>query len=83
MYPKKIIVDMPNEDLSEEIKKDYLEAAIIFNDSVRSSAALLRLALQKLCIQLGEKSHSDSNKSKRNSKKHFIFFTNSSDGNVQ
>ena len=55
IYPKKMIVDMPNEDLSEEIKKDYLEAAIIFNDSVRSAAALLRLALQKLCIQLGEK----------------------------
>jgi len=32
-----------------------MEAAIIFNDSVRSSAAFLRLALQKLCIQLGEK----------------------------
>jgi hypothetical protein len=55
VYPKKMVVDMPNEDLSEEIKKDYLEAAIILNDSVRSAAALLRLALQKLCIQLGEK----------------------------
>lgn len=54
IYPKKMIVDLPNEDLLEDIKKDYLEAAIIFNDSVRSSAALLRLALQKLCIQLGE-----------------------------
>lgn len=55
VYPKKMIVDLPNDDLSEDIKKDYLEAAIIFNDSVRSSAALLRLALQKLCKQLGEK----------------------------
>lgn len=55
VYPKKMIVDLPNDDLSDEIKKDYLEAAIIFNDSVRSSAALLRLALQKLCKQLGEK----------------------------
>ena len=50
-----MIVDLPNNDLSEDIKKDYLEAAVIFNDSVRSSAALLRLALQKLCKQLGEK----------------------------
>lgn len=50
-----MIVDPPNEDLSEDIKKDYLEAAVIFNDSARSSAALLRLALQKLCKQLGEK----------------------------
>lgn len=55
VYPKKIIVDLPNDDLSEDIKKDYLEAATIFNDSPRSSAALLRLALQKLCKQLGEK----------------------------
>jgi len=55
VYPKKIIVDLPNDDLSEDIKKDYLEAANIFNDSPRSSAALLRLALQKLCKQLGER----------------------------
>lgn len=55
IYPKKMVVDLPNDDLSEDIKKDYLEAAIIFNDSLRSSAALLRLALQKLCKQLGEK----------------------------
>lgn len=55
VYPKKMVVDLPNNDLSEEIKNDYLEAAIIFNDSLRSSAALLRLALQKLCKQLGEK----------------------------
>ena len=55
IYPKKMVVDTPNDDLTEDIKKDYLEAAIIFNDSVRSSAALLRLALQKLCVQLGEK----------------------------
>jgi len=55
IYPKKIVVGLPNEDLSEEIKKDYLEAATIFHDSIRSSAALLRLALQKLCKQLGEK----------------------------
>lgn len=55
IYPKKMIMDLPNDDLSKDIKKDYLEAANIFNDSPRSSAALLRLALQKLCKQLGEK----------------------------
>lgn len=55
IYPKSIPVSLPNEDLGDDIKKDYLEAANIFNDSVRSSAALLRLALQKLCKQLGEK----------------------------
>lgn len=52
IYPKKIIVPLPNNDLEEDIKEIYLEAANIFQDSVRASAALLRLALQKLCIQL-------------------------------
>lgn len=55
VYPKIIKVLLPNEDLSEDIRKDYLEAANIFNDSPRASAALLRLSLQKLCKQLGEK----------------------------
>ena len=55
IYPRPTFVQPPNEDLSEDIRKDYLEAATIFNDSARSSAALLRLALQKLCKQLGEK----------------------------
>jgi len=55
VYPKVMIVEAPNSDLSEDIKKDYFEAANIFTDSPRASAALLRLALQKLCIHLGEK----------------------------
>lgn len=55
IYPKKIMVDTPNSDLNEDIQNDYLEAANVFNDSPRASAALLRLALQKLCKQLGEK----------------------------
>ena len=55
IFPQIILVSDPNEDLSEEIKKDYLEAAKILNDSPRASAALLRLALQKLCKMLGEK----------------------------
>ena len=55
IYPRKIIVENPNLDLSEEIRNDYLEAARVFNESPRAAAALLRLALQKLCKQLGEK----------------------------
>lgn len=55
IYPKKMIVDLPNQDLDEDIKKDYLEAAKIRLESPRSAAALLRLALQKLCKQLGGK----------------------------
>ena len=55
VYPKKILVENPNTDLDKEIQNDYLEAARVFNESPRASAALLRLALQKLCKQLGEK----------------------------
>ena len=46
---------LPNEDLSDDIKKIYLEAAAIQQKSHRAAAALLRLALQKLCVQLGSK----------------------------
>lgn len=48
-------VPLPNQDLSEEIKEDYYEARDILNKSPRGSAALLRLAIQKLCIELGGK----------------------------
>lgn len=54
VYPKKILVEQPNEDLNEDIQADYLEAANVLSDSPRSAAAILRLALQKLCKQLGE-----------------------------
>jgi hypothetical protein len=55
IFPKAITIDSPNEDLNPEIINDYNEATLIFNDSPRAAAALLRLALQKLCKQLGEK----------------------------
>lgn len=55
LYPQKLLVSQPNSDLSEEIQADYLEAAAVFNFSPRASAAILRLALQKLCRQLGER----------------------------
>jgi len=54
IYPNELSVEEPNSDLGDEIKKDYLEAANILNKSPRGSAALLRLALQKLMKQLGE-----------------------------
>lgn len=47
-------VEPPNEDLNEDIKADYSEASSILQKSPRGAAAILRLAIQKLCIQLGE-----------------------------
>lgn len=54
-FPQSIEVSVPNDDLPEEIKADYLEAAKIARLSTRGSAALLRLVIQKICIYLGEK----------------------------
>jgi hypothetical protein len=55
IYPRKMIAAPPNVDMADEIKLDYIEAGNVFSDSPRAAAALLRLALQKLCRQLGQK----------------------------
>lgn len=44
----------PNPDLSEDVQKDFEEARQIALVSPRGAAALLRLAVQKLCKELGE-----------------------------
>lgn len=55
IYPDFQGVEPPNEDLKEDIKTDYIEASSILQKSPRGAAALLRLAIQKLSIQLGGK----------------------------
>lgn len=54
IYPQTSIVEPPNSDLPEDIIEDYNEAALVLGTSPRSAAALLRLAIQKLCKVLGE-----------------------------
>ena len=55
IYPIKNSSILPHEDMPEELKKDFEEAISIVNKSPRGAAALLRLVLQKLMKEVGEK----------------------------
>jgi len=54
IYPEELYLK-PTNDMSINVKKIYLEANGIYQKSPRGAAALLRLAIQELCIELGEK----------------------------
>lgn len=54
LFPFASSAPMPGEDMPEDVTQDYVEARNVLNYSPRSSAALLRLALQKLMPHLGE-----------------------------
>ena len=55
MHPTAIAAPLPNPDLPPDVLRDYEEAGRIVGESPRGAAALLRLAIQKLCLELGEK----------------------------
>jgi len=54
IYPIHSNSEPPNPELPEDIRCDYEEARGVANLSPRGAAALLRLAIQKLCAHLGQ-----------------------------
>lgn len=53
VYPD-ITAEEANPDMPESVKQLYNEAGLIYNKSPRAACALLRLAIDRLCNELGE-----------------------------
>ena len=54
IYPRTGEAPPPNPDMPDDIRRDYDEASSILDASPRGAAALIRLAIQKLCKGLGQ-----------------------------
>jgi hypothetical protein len=61
VFPQQLHQVQANQDMDPDIVNDFNEARAVFNLSPRASAALLRLCIQKLCKQLGEKGENINN----------------------
>ncbi|MFP4875019.1 DUF4145 domain-containing protein [Mammaliicoccus sciuri] len=55
IHPTTSSIKEPNNDMPKNIKDLYNEASSVFESSPRSSLAIIRLALDLLCIKLGAK----------------------------
>lgn len=53
VYPD-VIAERPNNDMPESVKQLFNEAGMIYTKSPRAACALLRLAVERLCNELGE-----------------------------
>lgn len=53
LYPPRMTAPPPNPDLSADVLRDYQEARQILDLSPRGAASLLRLAVEKICIEIG------------------------------
>jgi hypothetical protein len=54
-YPDTGTAPFPNPEMPDSVRSLYLESASVASKSPRGAAALLRLAVQLLCKELGEK----------------------------
>jgi len=54
VFPSTLIAPLPSTDMPPDVAADFNEAREVLTQSPRSSAALLRLAIQKLCKELGQ-----------------------------
>lgn len=54
IFPIESNVPMPNDDMPSAVKEVYMEAREVYPHSKRAAVALLRLAVQILCKELGE-----------------------------